>query len=350
MPLHREESVSAGTKSIAPVTIGKLPVYIAGIPTPTVQDSSYAQTNNAHVILIGVGASMNAGQVANKSAYAIGEGASVWGDSAIAIGLNAIAGQTAAKDGAIAIGSGVVSNAKNKVRIGSELAFGAAAGDDSIVIGTQAICNGNAGIAIGRGAIGTQNAVVLGNGATTNGTTEGVAIGTGAACGNTGVNYFGISIGNGAACAVNNGQSAIAIGKGATASNALASKLIAIGEGATITANVSQVICIGAGAGANNAPGSNEVVFGDSLNGNHIAIFTIRTVAGSGVKMRSGADGTFSIVDVANVNTHFKTDASATAGDTRMLVWDVTKGALSRVTVGANDSGGVGFKLLRVPN
>jgi hypothetical protein len=43
-------------------------------------------------------------------------------------------------------------------------------------------------------------------------------------------------------------------------------------------------------------------------------------------------------------------DKSTTAGDTRMLLWDVDKGSLQRVSIGVADSGGVGFKLLRVPN
>ena len=43
-------------------------------------------------------------------------------------------------------------------------------------------------------------------------------------------------------------------------------------------------------------------------------------------------------------------DNSTAAGQTRFLLWDVDKGALSRVSVGAADSGGTGFKLLRVPN
>lgn len=43
-------------------------------------------------------------------------------------------------------------------------------------------------------------------------------------------------------------------------------------------------------------------------------------------------------------------DANASAGNTRFLVWDVDKGAVSRVSVGTNDSGGSGYKLLRVPN
>lgn len=43
-------------------------------------------------------------------------------------------------------------------------------------------------------------------------------------------------------------------------------------------------------------------------------------------------------------------DKSAVAHDTRLLVYDVDKAAIARVSVGINDSGGAGFKLLRVPN
>jgi hypothetical protein len=43
-------------------------------------------------------------------------------------------------------------------------------------------------------------------------------------------------------------------------------------------------------------------------------------------------------------------DGSTTAGDTRFLIYDVDNGTLERVTVGAADSGGTGYKLLRIPN
>lgn len=43
-------------------------------------------------------------------------------------------------------------------------------------------------------------------------------------------------------------------------------------------------------------------------------------------------------------------DGSTTAGDTSMLLWDVTAGTLKRVSIGASDSGDTGFKVLRVPN
>lgn len=43
-------------------------------------------------------------------------------------------------------------------------------------------------------------------------------------------------------------------------------------------------------------------------------------------------------------------DDSATARNTRMLLYDVDNGTLERVTVGDPDSGGTGFKVLRIPN
>ena len=43
-------------------------------------------------------------------------------------------------------------------------------------------------------------------------------------------------------------------------------------------------------------------------------------------------------------------DANSSAGATRFWVYDVDNGQLERVTVGAPDSGGAGFKVLRIPN
>jgi hypothetical protein len=43
-------------------------------------------------------------------------------------------------------------------------------------------------------------------------------------------------------------------------------------------------------------------------------------------------------------------DNDTTAGNTRFMIWDVDNATLERVTVGAADSGGAGFKLLRIPN
>ncbi len=43
-------------------------------------------------------------------------------------------------------------------------------------------------------------------------------------------------------------------------------------------------------------------------------------------------------------------DKDTTAGNTRFLIYDVDNATLERVSVGAADSGGVGYKLLRIPN
>lgn len=43
-------------------------------------------------------------------------------------------------------------------------------------------------------------------------------------------------------------------------------------------------------------------------------------------------------------------DGDSTAGNTRFIVWDVTAGATVRVSRGAADSGGAGFRVLRIPN
>lgn len=43
-------------------------------------------------------------------------------------------------------------------------------------------------------------------------------------------------------------------------------------------------------------------------------------------------------------------DDNATARNTRFMIWDVDNGQMERVSVGIADSGGAGFKLLRIPN
>lgn len=48
--------------------------------------------------------------------------------------------------------------------------------------------------------------------------------------------------------------------------------------------------------------------------------------------------------------TVLRVDNSSTAGNTRMFVYDVDNATLERVTVGIADSGGAGFKVLRIPN
>lgn len=43
-------------------------------------------------------------------------------------------------------------------------------------------------------------------------------------------------------------------------------------------------------------------------------------------------------------------DTNGTGGETRFRLWDISAGTMKRVSIGAADSGGVGFKVLRIPN
>lgn len=68
-------------------------------------------------------------------------------------------------------------------------------------------------------------------------------------------------------------------------------------------------------------------------------------------------DGVISGIDTANDfeikkggNDGIKVDADSTAGNTRFFIYDVDNATLERVTVGAADTGGAGFKVLRIPN
>jgi hypothetical protein len=60
--------------------------------------------------------------------------------------------------------------------------------------------------------------------------------------------------------------------------------------------------------------------------------------------MRFGTDGSTGFTEKLRV------DNTTTAGDTALLLYDVDNGTMERVTVGIADSGGVGFKVLRIPN
>ena len=64
--------------------------------------------------------------------------------------------------------------------------------------------------------------------------------------------------------------------------------------------------------------------------------------------LTSGDDG-LEIV-AADGTAVLRTDQSTTAGDTRFLIYDVDNATLERVTVGAADSGGTGYKVLRIAN
>jgi hypothetical protein len=102
-----------------------------------------------------------------------------------------------------------------------------------------------------------------------------------------------------------------------------------------------------------NADISGTLVVGSTVDATH---YTADGATGGKYGWDNDSD-TFIFRSVANrisVSTGgvvaFEADDNATAGNTKVLVWDVDNGGLERVSVGVADSGGAGFKLLRIPN
>lgn len=85
--------------------------------------------------------------------------------------------------------------------------------------------------------------------------------------------------------------------------------------------------------------GSSTIVgyFGYRAGGSSVTEALIRATSTPLVINANGADSA-------------KFDDSATADDCRFLLWDVTSGSMKRVSRGAADSGGTGYRLLRIPN
>jgi len=68
-----------------------------------------------------------------------------------------------------------------------------------------------------------------------------------------------------------------------------------------------------------------------------------------GLAYDTGEDGIVAIRESSGVDVA-QFDGDTTAGNTRFLIYDVDTASLQRVSVGAADSGGAGYRLLRIPN
>ena len=64
--------------------------------------------------------------------------------------------------------------------------------------------------------------------------------------------------------------------------------------------------------------------------------------------INTSGDSEFNLDIGGTVTARFDEDSTAT--NTRFMIYDVDNATLERVSVGVADSGGVGFKLLRIPN
>jgi len=66
------------------------------------------------------------------------------------------------------------------------------------------------------------------------------------------------------------------------------------------------------------------------------------------LRLRATSGGVVDVLVAARTAARF--DDTSTAGNTSLLVYDVDNASLERVTVGAANSGGSGYKVLRIPN
>lgn len=198
--------------------------------------------------------------------------------------------------------------------------------------------------------------------------TQDVAIGFQALKANT-TGSGNIAIGYQAGYAVVGGGNNIYIGGQAGYSHT-ASRCIFIGVGAGNSVPVSsQNVCVIGGSGNERI---DDYYFGEGYSDSTPSGFTLHATGGSGTDIAgadakiAGGQGTGTgasgkvVIQTAPTGTTGTSlnalvdaaqfDASKTSGDTRFLLYDVTAGTMKRVTLGAADSGGTGFKVLRVAN
>lgn len=99
------------------------------------------------------------------------------------------------------------------------------------------------------------------------------------------------------------------------------------------------------------------IEFEDSNGGVVVTQKNVSSVDADG-RAVSFTDGTTDLLEFGQTEFTYRTatgdrvqfDNTATAGQTALLLWDVDNATLERVTVGAADSGGTGYKVLRIPN
>lgn len=104
----------------------------------------------------------------------------------------------------------------------------------------------------------------------------------------------------------------------------------------------------------NGSTSSGKLLIGikDTVSGGQVHIVSSAADV-TGLRVDSATSPTAPILDVrvgTTADSGIKVDASTTSGDTRFLLYDVNSGTMQRVLVGANDSGGTGYRILRILN
>ena len=100
--------------------------------------------------------------------------------------------------------------------------------------------------------------------------------------------------------------------------------------------------------------GSGGVVTANQFIGTNGGVEIVRVYSGYFMGVGSGtfyfrSGGAYQFTDSGGIDI-FRMDKPGTAGQTGLQLWDADNATLERVTVGAADSGGSGYKVLRIPN
>ena len=112
----------------------------------------------------------------------------------------------------------------------------------------------------------------------------------------------------------------------------------------------------------NHAATNSFITFGGGTpaDGGNILLYGSTSAAPGNSYFRSGTNIWLAWIEASGLGAlysgigtktaAFAWDADTTAGNTRIQIYDVDNGTAERVSVGAANSGGSGFKLLRIPN
>jgi hypothetical protein len=274
----------------------------------------------------------------------------------VAVGFNALGTGTTGVSDSTAIGHGALALATvgNNTAVGSQAGDAITTGEFHVAVGTVALTamsTGGGCVAVGYGALtadvsgGENTAVGYNAGSTLTLGSANVIIGYDARVASGAAKDGNVVIGRRAESPFND---CICIGRFALSTAA---------NQCVIGSSTSQITDMFVGRGASDGAPTTVTINNTGASGTNIAGAALRLAGGRSTG--TGAAGNVSIMTspsgssgaVLNALAEAaRFDASTTAGQTRFLVYDVDNGTLERVTVGAADSGGVGFKVLRIPN
>lgn len=358
MARGRSVIVGGGVQSQTPFTEGQFSVIVNDDPATIAAGNMRQNGDVPPKVFIGdstytAGATVIAATLNTnaRDSIIIGQGAS-WlssslvGATGVVIGADTVLSGSSG-GGIVVIGSNITSTSGfgNAVIIGSGTTTGAAGGtgNSSVLIGPSvSLTAGSNVVAIGASVTVSQSEIVcIGSGASATGLQSTVI---GEAASSTGSS--GVAIGNAASITH---FSAMVLG---VAVSSAANNSVVIGH-----SNGYNLVVIGGNGASNAAPTATITWRGTNGNGANLvgSAIVLSTGLGTGTGASSNIDLQVGIPVGAGSGQHtaqtgLRVSRSVVAADTWLMVFDVDNATLERVSVGAADSGGVGFKLLRIPN